>query len=155
MKGRLHALAACTGLLLLTGCAATPEVDLDAARDWLEMVQAEESDGPGAAGIASLLIAPESSDSTDDGVRLDFDMPTQLVRADARCFGGGTADVTVTVTSADGAGTESFDADVPCDREPHPIDLESGPAAAAAVEASGSAETYLHVTLIQEMIVER
>lgn len=156
MKGHLGAaLVASTALLVLSGCAAEPSVDLDAAQDWLTQVKAEESDGPGAAGTASMRITPPGDDSGDDGVRLDFAAPTQLVRADARCFGDGTANVTVTLFDADGTSSDTFDAELPCDTEPHSIELDHPPASAALIEADGSAATYLHVTLIQELVVER
>ncbi|GAA3897583.1 hypothetical protein [Microbacterium invictum] len=154
MKGHLVAFAASVPLLLLlSGCAAQPSVDLDGAREWVETVQAEESDGPGAAGTASMLIDSEPAD--DEGIRLDFAAPTQLVRADARCFGGGTADVTVTVFSADGTESDTFDGEIPCDEAAHSIDIDFDPASAALIQAQGSTQTYLHVTVIQEMVVER
>jgi len=154
MKGhRATALMASTALLLLSACASTPSVDLDAAREWLDTVKAEESDGPGAAGIASMPIGREPAD--DEGTRLDFAAPTQLVRADARCFGGGTADVAVIVFSAAGTESDTFDAEIACDEAAHGIDLDTGPASAVAIQAHGSAETYLHVTVIEELVVER
>lgn len=151
-------LAAAGTLVLLTGCASTPSVDLDAAREWLETVQAEQSDGPGAAGVATMLVGtttPDPDDEGDDGIRLDFENPAGLKRAEARCFGGGTVEVAVTVYSEDGARSDSFGDEIACDREPHDIALDAGPASAAVVSGRGSAETYLHVVLIEELTVER
>lgn len=157
MKGLRRTSLASAGLLLLvlSGCAAGPEVDLDEAQAWLDEVIAAESDGPGGAGSASMLIDGDAS-GHDGGVTLDFDNPVPLVRGDARCFGGGTADVTVTVEAAEGDSSDSYDAEIPCDREAHSIPLDPAvPASAATVAGHGSARTYLHVTLIQEMVVER
>lgn len=146
-------------LLLLAACASEPSVDLDEARGWAEKVSSEESDGPGAAGTASMLVGTEAPDPDDDqdGIRLDFENPTTLKRADARCFGGGTVDVAVTVFSADGTGSDSLGAQIPCDEQPHAIDLAAAPSpgSAALIEAHGSTQTYLHVTLIEELTVER
>lgn len=127
---------------------------MDEAKAWLDEVQAAESDGPGAAGTVAMLIEPDPA-TADDEIRLDFTNPVPLVRADARCFGGGTADVTVIAYSADGDESAQFSAEVPCDRDVHGIDLGSTPAGAAAVRALGSMRTYLHVTVIQEMVIER
>lgn len=157
MKGSRRTSLASAGLLLVvvSGCAAGPQVDLDEAQTWLDEVKSEESDGPGAAGTASMLIETETSGHGED-VTLDFENPTPLVRADARCFGGGTADVTVTVAAAEGDSSDSFDAEIPCDREAHGIPLDPALlASSATVAAHGSATTYLHITLIQEMVVER
>lgn len=150
------ALAICGALLLLTACAAEPAVDLDEARTWLDTVEAEQSDGPGAAGVASMLVGTETQDP-DDGVQLDFSNPTTLKRADARCFGDGTVDVTVMLRAADGASTKAISQQIACDEEVHGIDLsEQTPAASTAfVSGRGSAETYLHVVLIEELVVER
>lgn len=141
-------------LLMLSGCAAAPQVDLDDAQAWLEQVQSEESDGPGAAGTLSMLIDREAADA-DGETTLDFSTPTPLTRADARCFGGGTADVTITLFSAAGAETDRFTGQIACNRDVHDIDLESTSASALEITAHGSARTYLHVTVIQEMVVER
>ncbi|SBS74317.1 hypothetical protein [uncultured Microbacterium sp.] len=153
MKDRRRIVAAGAGLLLvLAGCATAPRIDLDDARAWLEDVEAAQSDGPGAAGTVSLLIDHEGSDG--DG-RLEFASPTPLVRADAQCFGGGTADVAVTLVSADGAESDPFDAEIPCDEDVHEIELDGTPASAAVIDAHGSIETYLHVAVIQGMVIER
>lgn len=151
---RRAAVAASITALLLAGCAASPEVDLGAAREWVETVEAEESDGPGAAGTASMQIPRESDDVEPAATGFDFDAPTQLKRADVRCYGDGTADLTLTVTSSAGE-SEAFTAQIPCDQESHGLDVDAGPASTALIEAVGSAETYLHVTLIEEMVVER
>ncbi len=156
----LPALAVGSALLLLTGCAVGPAVDLDAARTWLEDVQAEESDGPGAAASAAMLIGaepavPADGAAGDDGVRLDFAQTATLKRADARCFGGGTAEVSVTVFSADGTQSDSFGDVIACDEEPHGIDLGSEPASAVLIDARTTDETYLHVTVIETTTVER
>ena len=78
-------------------------VDLAAARAWVEQVQDEASDGPGAAGTAILLIGPDD-DAADDDVRVDFRSATPLTRAEARCYGGGTAEVEITVIPEPAAG---------------------------------------------------
>jgi len=157
----LPALALGGALLLLTACAAEPAVDLDEARTWLDTVEAEQSDGPGAAGAASMLVAtaPDTPDQDDEhGIRMDFANPVALKRADARCFGGDgiEVEVSVEVRASDGS-TMSLTGTIPCDQETHGIDLAAAPspAVAATVDGHGSASTYLHVLLIQELTVER
>jgi len=142
--------------LALGACAATPSVDLDEARAWLETVQAEQSDGPGSAGSASMLVQDSADhDDEDEGIRLDFAAPTDLKRAEARCFGGGTVDVLVTVFSAGGTTSDTADLAVPCDEDPHDIVLDSTASSAALISAHGSSATYVHVELIQTLTVER
>ncbi|MFS0867856.1 hypothetical protein AB3M83_11070 [Microbacterium sp. 179-B 1A2 NHS] len=159
MKGfRRAGLATSAAVLLLCGCAATPEVDLDAAREWLDTVAAESSDGPGDAGTAGMRIGPATGgDRPDDGIRLDYEAPTQVVRVDARCFGGDgvTAEVTITVFPAEQSSSSRAVTDIPCDREAHGIAVDTGPAEAIRIDASADAETYLHATVIQELVVER
>lgn len=155
---RSAALAAAAGLvLLLGGCAATPEVDLEAAKRWLDDVRAAESDGPGDAGIAAMKIGPPTDQP--DSIRFDYPAPTQLVGVDARCYGEDgadvTAQVTLTVSPADGSAAISVPAEVPCDRDPHGIDLDAPPAEAILIEAAADADTYLHATVIQELVIER
>lgn len=160
-------------LLLVTSCASagpdaaptasTPApapssaagVDLDAARTWVERVQEAESDGPGAAGVATLLVGPDDDGSGDDGVRIDFASPTALTRADARCFGGGTVEVEVTLLPEPADADDSHDGEIPCDEEPHEIDLGGATASGVRVEGESMSETYLHVTIIEGMTVER
>ncbi|MGV9195232.1 hypothetical protein ACQ143_12875 [Microbacterium sp. MC2] len=155
MNARRTAVAAVSaGLLLLTGCAAEPSVDLDDARAWIETVEAAESDGPGGAGTASMQIPGPTGDEPAV-TAFTFDAPTVIKRVDARCFGGGTAELTVSLTPAEGAEYPSAEATIPCDQEPHGIPFDAEPASGASVQATGSAETYLHVTLIQELVVER
>ncbi len=145
--------------LLLSACAtAAPTVDLDAAQEWLEGVQDAESDGPGAAGIAAMQVGPDGSASgsgTDQGVRLDFDNATTLTRADARCFGGETVDVTITTFAEGDATALSLTETIPCDEAPHEIKLGATGATAVLVDGTTDSPTYLHVTILQEMTVER
>ncbi len=140
--------------LALGACAATPSVDLNEARAWLETVQAAQSDGPGSAGSASMLVQADHDDE-DEGIRLDFAAPTDLKRAEASCFGGGAVSVTVTVFSAGGTSSDSYPLDVPCDEEPHEIALGTEASSAALISAHGSPETYVHVELIQALTAER
>ncbi len=156
MNAPRRAVAAATvGLLLLSGCAVGPAVDLDDAREWLDRVEAEESDGPGGAGTASMQI-PSSADTDEPAITgFTFDAPTQLKRVDARCFGGGTADLTVSLSPAEGAQWHTVEATIPCDQEPHGVSFDAVPSSEASVQAIGSAETYLHVTLVQELVIER
>ena len=160
MRRHLSTLTVLAAAALLAGCATTPaSVDLDEARAWLATVEAAQSDGPGAAGSASLLAGgPSTADpdgaGQDDGIRLDFDNPTPLKHADAACFGGGQVDLTVTVEYTGGTSTETFGTEVPCDEEVHEIELSPDAADAATVSAIGTPETYVHVVLIQEMTVQ-
>lgn len=157
---RLLPLLVLTGsALLLSACAtAVPTVDLDAAQEWLQEVQDAESDGPGAAGIAAMQVGTDGSASdsgTDQGIRLDFENPTTLTRADAQCYGGETVDVTVT-TFGDGDATAfSLTETIPCDEAVHEIMLGTPGATAVLVDGTTENPTYLHVTILQEMTVER
>ena len=145
--------------LLLSACAtAAPTVDLDAAQEWLQKVQDAESDGPGAAGVAAMQVGPDGSASdsgNDQGVRLDFENPTTLTRADAQCFGGQTVDVTVTTFGDAGATALSLTETIPCDEAVHEIALGTAGATAVLVDGTTDSTTYLHVTILQEMTVER
>ncbi|CAI9392696.1 hypothetical protein [Microbacterium sp. T2.11-28] len=159
---RLTALAvAATGGLLLASCgAATPAVDLDAAREWVEGVQADESDGPGAAGTATLLVDPTvvDDDGEDDpagSVRLEFPADATLTRADASCYGGGTVEVAVTVfaTTGDATESDSFGAEIACDEDVHEIDLDGRVGSSALIEARSETATYAYVRLMQELTI--
>lgn len=158
---RLTAVAvAAAGGLLLSSCATTPTVDLDAAREWVEGVQADESDGPGAAGTATLLVDPavvedEGEDDPAGSVRLDFPADATLTRADASCFGGGTVEIGVTVftTSGDSTESDSFGGEIPCDEEPHEIDLDGRVGSSVLVEAHGETATYAYIRLMQELTI--
>lgn len=141
--------------------SATPAVDLDAARAWLKRVKDAESDGPGAAGIVSMLVGPDDDDADgagddEDDVRIDFRNAASLTRADARCFGGAAVELEVEVTAiAKNGEDESFDATIPCDEEPHAIDLAGTKAVSVVVEAESDVPTYVHVTVIEALVVER
>jgi hypothetical protein len=147
--------------LLLASCAtatATPSVDLDAAQEWLKEVQDGESDGPGAAGYAALQVGPadqEPDDGTEHGIRLDFENPANLTRADARCFGGGTVDVIVTTYTADGTEGDTGEETIVCDEEPHEVPLAAPDATAVLVNGHTDTLTYLHVTIIESLTIER
>lgn len=159
MRRLLPLLVLSGSALLLSSCAtAAPAVDLDAAQAWLQEVQDAESDGPGAAGVAAMQVGPEGSASdsgADQGIRLDFENPTTLTRADAQCYGGETVDVTVT-TFADAGGTAlSLTEAIPCDEAVHEIMLGTAGATAVLVDGTTESPTYLHVTILQEMTVER
>lgn len=146
--------AAVAGVLTVSGCASGPAVDLDEAKAWVDEVVAAESDGPGAAGTGMMKIGPGG----EAGVRFDVDDGTALVRVDVRCFGDDDddliADVTVAVTSADGV-TRGTDAKIPCDRDAHDIGVDAASATAVEIQATASTETYLHATVIQELVIER
>ena len=158
MRRALPLLALTATAALLAGCSgAEPRVDLEAGSAWLDRVQAEQSDGPGAAGSASLLVG--SRDDSDSGaighgVRLDFAGQAVLTRADARCFGGGTVAVTVRTVTA--GATTPHEATIACDEQVHEIDLGGSAASTAAiVDGTANPPTYLFVALIQEMTIER
>lgn len=146
--------------LLLSSCATatTPSVDLDAAQAWLQEVQDAESDGPGAAGYAAMQVGPaddEPDDGEDQGIRLDFENPTNLTRADARCFGGGTVDVLVTTYTGDGSTGDTTEETIACDEEPHDIPLDAPEATGVLVDGRTDTITYLHVTVIESLTIER
>jgi hypothetical protein len=142
------------GVFTLSGCASGPTVDLDEAKEWVDEVVAAESDGPGAAGTGMMKIGPGG----EAGVRFDVDDGTELERVDVRCFGDEdadlTADVTLAVTSEDGV-TRKTDAAIPCDRGVHEIDADAAATTAVEIQATASTETYLHATVIQELVIER
>jgi len=149
--------------VLLSACATTtPSVDLDVARDWVEEVVEAQSDGPGAAGHAVLQVDGEGDEAPDgseeDGIRLDFAASANVVRADARCYGDGTnvVEVGVTVYSENGAEAYSYGQTVACDKEAHTIQLGEGMLSSAVlIEATADTATYAHVTIIEELVVER
>ena len=64
------------------------------------------------------------------------------------------ADVTLAVTSEDGV-TRKTDAAIPCDRGVHEIDADAAATTAVEIQATASTETYLHATVIQELVIER
>ena len=140
---RAPVIAASALALLLTGCSATPTVDVDAAGAWWDTV----GDDPVADGAAALgmKVSPGSSGE----VRADFATSVGIIGADARCYGGDdvTADVTVNVMTADG-GQMTITNQIVCDTEPHRIPFDGS--SARAVSASGTAPvpTYLYVTAI-------
>ena len=147
--------AAVAGVFTLSGCASGPTVDLDEAKEWVDEVVAAESDGPGAAGTGMMKIGPGG----EAGVRFDVEDGVVLVRVDVRCFGGDDdddliADVTLAVTSGDGV-TRKTDAAIPCDRGVHEIDADAAATTAVEIQATASTETYLHATVIQELVIER
>lgn len=145
--------AAVAGVFTVGGCASGPAVDLDEAKAWIDEVVASESDGPGAAGTGMMRIGPGG----EAGVRFDVEDGIVLVRVDVRCFGEDDdliADVTVAVTSGDGV-TRETDAAIPCDRGVHEIDADAAAATAVEIQATASMETYLHATVIQELVIER
>ncbi|HCJ49584.1 MAG TPA: hypothetical protein DHW40_09695 [Microbacterium sp.] len=144
--------AAVAGVFTVGGCASGPAVDLDEAKAWVDEVVASESDGPGAAGTGMMRIGPGG----EAGVRFDVEDGIVLVRVDVRCFGDDDliADVTVAVTSEDGV-TRETDAAIPCDRGVHEIDADAAAATAVEIQATASTETYLHATVIQELVIER
>jgi len=153
--------AAAAGLLLASCASAAPSVDLDAAREWVEGVQADESDGPGAAGTATLLVEPGVEDELDDegdpagSIRLDFASEATLTRADAACFGGDTLEVAVTVftTSGDTQQSDSYSGEIPCDEEMHEIDLGGTPGSSVLIEARGDTATYAYVRVMQGLTI--
>lgn len=169
MTRRPLALASGITLLLLAGCATEPAespatpaaspttpsasatVDLTAAAAWFDEVSASVSDGPGAAVSAGMLV---TNHGTPTFIVATIDNPTKLVRADVRCFGGGTAQVAVTAVSADGGESEPVTSEVVCDEAPHGIELDLEATASVRLEALGSMETYLHATFIEELVVE-
>ena len=146
--------AAVAGVFTVSGCASGPAVDLDEAKAWVDEVVASQSDGPGAAGTGMMKIGP----GDEAAVRFDVDDGTALVRVDVRCFGGDgndlIADVTLAVTSGDGV-TRGIDAAIPCDRGVHEIDADAAAVTAVEIQATASTETYLHATVIQELVIER
>lgn len=142
-------------LFALSGCASSPTVDLDAAEDWAQDVVAAESDGPGSAGTLSAKVGPDGKAAA---LTLAFEQPTSLVRIDVRCYDGDLDDVTATVSTAitltDG-DVATAQADVPCDREPHELMVDAADAVSVDVEATANVQTYLHATVIQELVIER
>lgn len=148
--------------LLLAACApAAPSIDLDAAREWVEGVQADESDGPGAAGTATLLVEPGTPDETDGegdpagSIRLDFASEATLTRADAACFGGGSIEAAVTVFTVDGDAqqSDSYSGEIPCDEKMHEIDLGGTPGSSVLIEARGDSATYAYVRVMQGLTI--
>lgn len=146
--------------LLLTACAApAPAADLGPAREWLDTVEEAASDGPGGAGSASMLVGTGQQDEDDDApdasVRLDYPEggSAALTRADVQCYGGGTVEVGVTVFSADGASSDVFAGEIPCDEGVHEIALDGSAASGALIQARSDSPTYAYVLLIQELTV--
>ncbi|MDJ1112911.1 hypothetical protein [Microbacterium dauci] len=151
---RVLAATTLIAVVALGGCASGPTVDLDEAKAWADDIVAAESDGPGAAGTGLMSVGP----GDDGSIRFDFDTDTALVRIDVRCFGDDDGDVVATVTAAvtssDGA-TVGTDGEIPCDREAHEITVDGADATAIEIRATATAETYLHATVIQELVIER
>ncbi len=147
---------AAASVLFLSGCAPTPSVDLAAAQEWIDSISASESDGPGAAGTAAAEIGPADTGATV--VRLDFPEATVLSRLDLRCYGDAEDDITarISVTMQTAAGdTIPLEQEIPCDRDAHEVELDPSPVASVAVEGTASAQTYMHATVIQQLVVER
>lgn len=138
---------------------------MEAAREWVESVQAAASDGPGLAGSATLIASPADPDDDVDpgddagsGVRLDFENPTELVRADLQCFGGHTASISVTVFTDGGNSTNGFGETIDCDEQPHELLLDPdsvGGANSVLIEAEADPETYVYVAVIERLTIER
>jgi hypothetical protein len=151
---RVLTVTALAAVFTLGGCASGPTVDLDEAKAWADDIVAAESDGPGAAGTGLMGVGP----GDDGSIRFDFDAETSLVRVDVRCFGDDDGDVVATVTAAvtsgDGA-TVGTDGEIPCDREVHGVAVDAADATAIEIRATATAETYLHATVIQELVIER
>jgi len=153
---RLTTVAAVGGILALASCASAPAVDLDAAREWVEGVQADESDGPGSAGSAALLVDPTAGADDEAGsVSLDFPADATLTRADASCFGGGTVEVGITVftTTGDATSSDSVGEEIACDQTWHEIGLDGQVGSSARIEVRGDTSTYAYVRLIQELSI--
>ncbi|AZS44626.1 hypothetical protein BWL13_02219 [Microbacterium oleivorans] len=151
MKSPHAPLAVASMALLLTGCASSPSVDIDAAQTWYDSVVAAESDGPGSIGVAGMQIGPDEPGSE---VRIDFAQPMELSRVDVRCFGDVTAAVTVSLTGVTD-GIAAKQQEIPCDEEAHTIQIDSAAADGFTVSATSPARTFLHATALQELTVER
>lgn len=146
---------------LLTGCSASPVIDLGEAADWASRVQSEASDGPGIAGAATLTTAPDAedddSDSDDDrgGVTIAFPKRVTLEAAEARCYGGTTADVDVAASQRDGdsIAVHTFSGTLPCDEAPHRIDVDL-PVDSVHVSGRSDVATYVYVELHEELTTD-
>ncbi|GAA2988642.1 hypothetical protein JOD63_001969 [Microbacterium terrae] len=102
--------------LLLSGCAAPPEVDQEAAQAWMDETIAR------ADGRSDILGTFAGSTTTaDGGTTLTFDVPVDLTGVELSCFGGGSASFGITTTAV-GSST-GWQTEVDCTDEPHLIEV--------------------------------
>ncbi len=117
MKPLLAAGAVAASLLVMTGCSAQPEIDLDGAMAWAE--QKHGDDVADALASAAFTAGPVDDGVVHDGDRITwtFEEPVTISGFRVSCFGGVTVETAIVVTSA-GSGTATGD-DILCDADYH------------------------------------
>ncbi|GAA1926911.1 hypothetical protein GCM10009775_18850 [Microbacterium aoyamense] len=117
MRIRRAALVAATVVALLTGCAAAPAVDQEAAQSWLRDSEKSIDGRTDLLGTTSGM----TSRSSDDGITLSFDDPVTVSAFEVACFGGGSAEFGYSL-SGDGVGI-GVQSEVECTEVPAMIDV--------------------------------
>lgn len=144
-RGRLAAVAAGMGMLVLGGCDATSsappeEGTIDA--DWVGNLLAETRALDGLVGSGSIGSDRDLAADEDlpGGISWDFPQLTTVTGATVTC--DGDADLTVEIKLTGRTTVVSHVNDVPCDREPHRLDLDSSePLMRVSAHGSGPGTT--------------
>jgi len=135
-----------TSAVLLAGCASAPSVDMAAAREWVDTLEAEPED---PRDVATLGMQVDTDMSPDSEVRADVTDPIRIAHVEVRCFGDGDVSATVTVSLLGGHdGTRALSQEIPCDTEPHRIVFDGASADGVTLQGTATAPTYLYATAV-------
>lgn len=112
MKRLIAAGAVAASVIVMTGCTAQPEIDIDEAMAWAEQQHSGDDD---ALASAWFTAGPEDPGIVHDGHQTTwtFEEPVAISGYRFSCFGGVTVETVIVVTS-DGSGAATGD-DVLCD----------------------------------------
>jgi hypothetical protein len=112
-----------SALLSLTACAPAEEPDLRLAEQQADDFVDAAMEENGALSVTSGKIAPRQGDGLQEsGITVGFPEPVIVEGVDVACFGGGEAQLAVTVVSAS-SGSSTVTTPVPCDGETREANL--------------------------------
>ena len=112
------------GVLLLSGCAATPTVDEHALAAWQAEQETATETEPDVIGVLTDRIAPGGDAPTGDrpGVRVQFPTSHDIERVELSCFGNGHMRGVLRIESSTASGSFQVD-ELACRDSPRPIRL--------------------------------